>query len=126
VLLLDLRNYLAQERITYAEVTFSPIEYLHSGITLEELCETISQTNSWTGCRVFWIVDLVRNIGASRAEELLRRLFKLGIPPSIVGITLGGNEAVFPSSDFRQVYHLAKDSGLSTSIHAGEALGPES
>lgn len=44
----------------------------------------------------------------------------------IVGVDLAGAEALFPTRSYRPVFREAKDCGLSVTIHAGEAAGPDS
>jgi adenosine deaminase len=45
----------------------------------------------------------------------------------MAGIDLAGDEINFPAKDFKSVFKRAKDSGLfGMTIHAGEAVGPES
>ena len=72
-----------------------------------------------------WIVDLVRDFGPESALAQLRELIGLA-SPAVMGITLGGSEDCFPAGEFREVYALAREHGLRLSVHAGEALGPES
>jgi adenosine deaminase len=67
----------------------------------------------------------VRNVGPESARQQLDELLALN-SPAVVGITLGGSEDCFPHDAFRDVYALARDRGLRLSVHAGEALGPES
>ena len=54
-------------------------------------------------------------------EDLLRCR-----PRGLVGITLGGSEHEFPPARFEQLYATAREHGLRLSVHAGEALGPQS
>jgi aminodeoxyfutalosine deaminase len=44
----------------------------------------------------------------------------------IVGIGLGGEEALYPPGAFAPAFQLASDSGLAAVPHAGEVVGPES
>jgi adenosine deaminase len=74
---------------------------------------------------VQWIADLVRDFGADTCLELLNDLIAQDCR-SLVGITLGGAEHRFPPEQFERVYATARDAGLRLTIHAGEALGPES
>ena len=120
------RRQLAAENIEYAEITLSPAEHLpRKAVTLESLCELMDESADGTGPRIRWIVDLVRNIGPEAAGRLLDKLLALR-PKSWVGITLGGAEHLFPPAPFADVYRRAKQAGLRLSVHAGEALGPES
>lgn len=117
---------LREQNIVYAEVTVSVVEYLDRGIALGDVAAVLhEQASRAEGVRVQWIVDLVRNSGPDRARELLARILD-ECPGTFAGITLGGNERLFPPALFAEVYRLAADRGLRLTVHAGEALGAES
>ncbi len=116
---------LKRQNITYAEITISAIEYMRRGISLEDISTCIEESQSFPGIRAQWIVDLVRNTGAGGALHLLHEVLDLQCK-HIVGITLGGNERRFPPAQFSEVYRTAREYGLRLSVHAGEALGPQS
>ena len=118
------RQGLREQNIAYAEITVSLLEYTQQGIALDELLAALGE-NPAEEPLVRWIVDPVRSFGPAAAENLLQRLLPAR-PPSVVGLTLGGAEHLHPSAPFRRVYRIAREGGLRTTIHAGEALGPES
>ncbi len=113
------------QNVTYAEVTVSPLAYTQHGMKLETVAACLEDAAQRTDIRVRWIVDLIRDIGPKAALDLLRDVIDLQCP-SIVGITLGGSEHDWPPAQFADVYALARDAGLRLTVHAGEALGPES
>ena len=115
---------LREQAVTYAEVTVSVPEYLQQGLVLDDVMAVLGEERPGPP-RLRWIVDLVRNLGPHAAESLLERLLPLR-PPSVVGLTLGGAEHLHPPAPFRRVYEIAREGGLGTTVHAGEALGPES
>ena len=118
------RRQFCRENIVYAEVTVSVIEYVNQGIPLEALLEALSEEPE-TPPRVRWIVDLVRNIGPEAAESLLDRILERR-PRNLAAVTLGGAEHLFPPAPFERVFAKARGAGLRLTVHAGEALGPES
>jgi len=123
-LVVGVREHLRAQNITYAEVTVSIPEYLQQGLPLEGILDVLG-ADPPARPKVRWIVDLVRNYGPDAAEKLLERLLPL-LPPTVVGLTLGGAERLYPPRQFERVYALAREGGLRTTVHAGEALGPES
>lgn len=123
-LVLGVREHLRAQNITYAEVTVSIPEYLQQGLPLEGILDVLGGDPP-ARPKVRWIVDLVRNYGPDAAERLLERLLPL-LPPTVAGLTLGGAERLYPPRQFERVYALAREGGLGTTVHAGEALGPES
>jgi len=128
----DLRRLIAgvlrslrSQNIVYAEIMISVIEYMWHGISLADIKTCLEETAESEGIRVQWIVDLVRDIGSEPALALLKEIVELDCT-SIVGITLGGSEHLFPPDQFSEVYSTAHTHGLRLTVHAGEALGPES
>jgi len=116
---------LARQRIVYAEICISAIEYVTRGIALPEVVACLEEAIQHPIVHVQWIVDLVRDAGPDSALAQLRELIALD-SPAVMGITLGGGEGSFPAGRFREVYALARERGLRLSVHAGEALGAES
>lgn len=123
-LITGVRRELHRENIVYAELTVSLIEYVNQGIPLEALLAALSEEFD-APPRIRWIVDLVRNIGPQAAENLLDRILKRR-PKNLTALTLGGSEHLFPPAQFERVFAKARDAGLQLTVHAGEALGPES
>jgi aminodeoxyfutalosine deaminase len=79
------------------------------------------------GITMFWIFDAVRHFGVEAAARVFRKAAEMKRQhPSIVGIGIGGDERNGPAEMFRDVYSEARDAGLRLTVHAGEAVGPES
>ncbi len=116
---------LKAQHIVYAELTISVVGYLENGMRLSEVMDCLTEATKQSGIRLQWIVDLGRDQGSHAALNLLNRILALQCE-HIVGITLGGNECLFPPQQFAEVYRVARDHGLRTTIHVGEMLGPES
>jgi len=116
---------LGRQRIVYAEISISSPEYVDRGLPLAEIVACLEEATAHPAVRVQWIVDLVRDFGPEHALRHLRELLALR-SPAVVGITLGGSEDCYPQGAFGEVFALAREHGLRRSVHAGEALGPES
>ena len=123
-LVAGVREGLRAQNITYAEVTVSIPEYLQQGLPLDGILEVLREDPP-DPPKLRWIVDLVRNYGPDAAERMLERVLPVR-PPTLVGVTLGGAEHLYPPQQFERAYALAREGGLRTTVHAGEALGPES
>jgi len=79
------------------------------------------------GISMYWIFDAVRHFGVEAAARVFRKAAEMRREhPSIVGIGIGGDERKGPAEMFRDVYAEARDAGLRLTVHAGEAVGPES
>jgi aminodeoxyfutalosine deaminase len=77
------------------------------------------------GVSVSWIFDAARHFGVDQAKYVVDQAIRLK-DRNVVGIGLGGDERRGSPEQFRQVYELARDSGLRLTVHAGETVGPES
>ena len=124
-LIAAVRAELTRQNIVYAEITVSVFEYLNQGIAVEDLAAALDEESGKPGVETLWIADLVRDIGPVRALAILEDLLRCR-PRSLVGITLGGSEHKFPPAQFESLYTPAREHGLRLSVHAGEALGPQS
>lgn len=118
-------NSLDKQGIVYAEITVSPIEYLSQSFSAEELVMELQQGAVRSKVPVKWIMDPVRNLGPERCCALLLEILSCS-ESTFSGITLGGSEHLFPPEQFESLFKIARKSGLHTTCHAGEALGPDS
>ena len=118
---------LARQNIFYSEIFFSPSRFtMGSNITTSELTAAIRKgLNKIPECEVWLIPDLVRDHGPEKAENTLSEISELN-EFGIVGIGMGGSEHIYPPEPFKEIYKKARNLGLKTSIHAGEAAGAES
>lgn len=74
---------------------------------------------------LLWIADATRQWGPAHVGEVFRAAAALRPRfPSIVGVTIGGDEAAGPARWFRDEYAAAAAAGLRLTVHAGEATGP--
>ena len=116
---------LKAQHIVYAELTVSIADYLENGMTLPDVMQCLAEAAKQSDIHLQWIVDLGREQGSRAVLDLLNQILVLQCE-HIVGITLGGNERLFPPQQFSEVYTVARDHGLRTTIHVGEILGPKS
>ncbi|MEL7061731.1 MAG: adenosine deaminase family protein [Acidobacteriota bacterium] len=72
-----------------------------------------------------WPMKEVHGVASlSLARAVVQARDEVGLP--IVGFDLAGAEAGHPASDHEDAFELAKRHFLKTTVHAGEAYGPES
>lgn len=117
---------LERQRIVYAEVFFSPPDFVDHGLTVAGITRAIRQGFAQVpAVELALICDLVRNFGPERARRTLDALEEVR-DQGVIGVGLGGSEPDHPASLFRQVFHDARARGWRTTIHAGEAAGPQS
>jgi adenosine deaminase len=117
---------LARQNIRYAEVFYSPPDFLDAGLAPQRLTESIrAGLRRAPGIEVVLVADLVRDHGPERGARMLASIHEVR-GEGVVGIGIGGSEHRFPPEAFAAVYRQARELGFRTSAHAGEAAGPAS
>jgi adenosine deaminase len=117
---------LLSQNIRYVEAFYSPSDFTRHGLRTQRITEALrSGLERVPGVRIALVADLVRDHGPETASNTLTELLDVR-DLGVVGIGIGGSEAGFPPEPFRGVYDAAREAGLRTSAHAGEAAGPES
>jgi len=122
-------NEAASHGAVYIEGIFTPIERISGGASWDEVfsgfCDGAAGARERFGVEVRLTTDVPRILGLDAALETARYAIKYR-DRGIVGLGLGGPEASFPPEPFEKAFRLAKDGGLGSVPHAGEAAGPES
>ena len=118
---------LARQNIVYAEMYFSPMDFVGYGLRPAEVAVAIRRgLDRVSGAEVALILDLVRDVGPEAASHTFDDIREVATEAGVIGITIGGSEAAFPPELFTSVYARAREAGFRLTAHAGEASGPES
>ncbi len=117
---------LARQNVRYAEVFYSPADFLPAGLEPQRLTEAVRRgLGRPQGVEVALVADLVRNYGPERGARMLACVNEVrGL--GVIGVGIGGAEHEFPPEAFAGVFRQARGMGFRTSAHAGEAAGPQS
>ena len=119
---------LADQNIRYVEAFHSPGDFaiLH-GLEVARITEAVRRglDQEKERIEIRLIADLTRDFGPERGRAWLRDIAGAR-ELRIVGIGIGGSEHDFPPEPYGEVYAEARELGLRTTAHAGEAAGPES
>jgi adenosine deaminase/aminodeoxyfutalosine deaminase len=116
---------LAEQNVTYAEVTLSAGVVLWKKQDLAAVYEAVWRESQRSRVRTFWILDAVRHFGAEHGMEVAK-FAVTRCNEGTVAYGIGGDEARGPAEWFRDVFAFARDGGLRLVCHAGETVGPES
>lgn len=117
---------LLAQNILYAEMFLSPPDFRERGLKTQRLIEAVRNGLSKVeGITISLVPDLVRDYGPKQAETTLMEVNEMR-EMGVVGVGLGGSEQSHPPGQFSRVFRLAKELGLHTTIHAGEAAGSKS
>jgi adenosine deaminase len=119
------------QNVRYAEIFVSPSvwTWFHRGIDVEATFRAMraafDAAQARHGVEIALICDLTRNFGAERALETARLAVAMR-PFGVIGVGLGGDEARWPPELFAEAFTFARENGLRTVAHAGEAAGAPS
>jgi adenosine deaminase/aminodeoxyfutalosine deaminase len=120
---------LAEQNVRHAEVYVSVGVVYWRGGDFPPLFEGLERGRERGerdfGVSVAWIFDAARHFGPDEASKVVEQAIHFR-ERNVVGIGLGGDERKGSPEQFREVYQLARESGLRLTVHAGETIGPES
>ena len=119
----------ASHGAVYLEGIFTPAEPAGRGCDWDEVftgyCDGAQQAAEQHGVQVRLTPDIPRSYPLEMAELTARHAVAYR-DRGVVGIGLGGPEAEHPPEPFARAFEIARDGGLGSVPHAGEAAGPAS
>ncbi|HJW76152.1 MAG TPA: adenosine deaminase [Thermoleophilia bacterium] len=117
----------AEHGCVYIEGIFSPSEPVVRGSSWEEVfegyCDGVAEARERYGIEVRLTPDITRVFDPELGEETAQHAIAYR-DRGVVGIGLGGPEE--PPEPFACAFAVAREGGLGSVPHAGEAAGPES
>lgn len=115
--------------VRYLEIRYSPILHTAKGMTPSESVDAVRKglelAEKDFGIKTGTIICGIRNI----SPEVSIALAKLAVKYKnlgVVGFDLAGAEENFPAKKHREAFYLIQNNNINSTIHAGEAFGPES
>jgi aminodeoxyfutalosine deaminase len=119
----------ARHGAVYVEGIFTPAEPAGRGCDWDEVfagyCDGAQQAAEQHGVQVRLTPDIPRGYSLEIAELTARHAVAYR-DRGVVGIGLGGPEAQYPPEPYARAFEIARDGGLGSVPHAGEAAGPSS
>jgi adenosine deaminase len=120
----------ALDNIRYLELRFTPIalsraERFPLGEVIDWVCESSEKAAQDFNVQVRLLVSVNRHESVELAEQVVW-LAADRARKNIVGVDLAGNEAEFEAGQFAGIFREARESGLHTTVHAGEWAGAHS
>jgi len=113
----------------YVEGIFSPAERARRGVPWDEIyrgyCDGAQEAHELQGVEVRLTPDVIRGFSIEEAVETVRYAAKYR-ESGVVGVGLGGLEAENPPEPYADAFALAREQGLASVPHAGEAAGAAS
>jgi aminodeoxyfutalosine deaminase len=125
----DYAGEAASHGAVYLEGIFTPAEAAGRGVAWDAVfagyCDGAQQARERHGVEVRLTPDIPRGFPLEAAELTARYAVKYR-DRGVVGVGLGGDDARFPPQPYAPAFALARDGGLGSVPHAGEAAGPAS
>ena len=125
----ELAEDCAKENIWYLEIRFSPILHIQKNLKLTQVVDAVLEGKKIAerdfNIKVGVIVCGLRHT----SPEVSLTLAELSVAyknRGIVGFDLAGAEDGFPAKDHKESFYLIINNNINTTVHAGEAYGPES
>ena len=120
---------LSKMNVKYAEVRFAPNKHLAKKLTLDDVVISVingmNKANVETGIMGGIILSMMR--GDSKEDNIrVINLAQKYLKKGVVAIDLAGAEAIYPTTDYVDLFRYPKIKGIPFTIHAGEAAGVES
>ena len=119
----------ASHGAVYIEGIFSPAERVRRGVDWDVIfsgyCDGADEARERHGVEVRLTPDIIRGYPLEDAEETVRYAARYR-DRGVLGVGLGGLEAVYPPEPYEPAFDLARELGLASVPHAGEVAGPPS
>jgi adenosine deaminase len=119
----------AADNIRYLELRFTPVALTRvKGFPLGEAMDWVIETVEKASSQYHIKVGLIASVNRHEAGYLAEEVIHLAIERqnrNILAVDLAGNEVDFPGEEFAPIFREAQQTGLKTTIHAGEWGGPE-
>lgn len=125
------RSVIAHSRalgLIHVEILFSPQVFARRGIPPDRVIRGLlsaRRRESALAPSVVYIMDGVRQWGGEWFEAQVRAM-KPFVGKGLAGVGIGGDEREISCREFSGAFRAARTLGLRTTVHAGEASGPES
>jgi aminodeoxyfutalosine deaminase len=128
-MVVDYAEEAASHGAVYFEGIFSPAERVRRGCEWQEIydgvCAGAQEASELHGVEVRLTPDIPRGFSQEEAHATVEWAARYR-DRGVVGVGLGGLEAEFPPGPYADVFRLARELGLGSVPHAGEAAGADS
>ncbi len=123
----------AAENVRWVEIRFSPILHTRQGLSLDAVMEAVvdgmRRGEGEAGIRAGLILCGLRSLDPGTSLAIAQTAVKYAggsARPAVVAFDLAGAEAGNPASEHQAAFDCAAMGNLPITIHAGEAVGPDS
>ena len=115
----ELSKDLEQDGVIYAEVRFAPNLLVSDELTLNDTVKTILEGFSLGNVKISLILCMMRHHSFAENYEVID-IASQYLHKGVCAIDLAGDEEHFPTSNFKELFAIAKEKNIPFTIHAGE------
>jgi adenosine deaminase len=124
----DLIGQQCRDGVIYSEIRLCPLLHTRGKLSADDvaqiLCSELEELTN-PAMQVSLIFSSLRHFSSEESKQVVRVAERF-LGQGVVGFDLAGDEASFSLDNHMAAFRWAKDAGLKTTVHAGEAQGPES
>lgn len=121
----SLLNDLKKDNVIYAEVRFAPLKHMNNGLSIDEVINSVINGFKDNDLKVNLILCMMRNDSFEDNMKVIETAKKY-LNRGVCAVDLAGDEAHYPTGDFKDLFKVSKDYRIPFTIHAGEADGASS
>lgn len=126
----ELFEDLAKQNVIYAEVRFAPSLHTKQGLDYNKIVESaikgMNKAKEKFKIEGNLLLCCMRGEDNTISNLMTVAVAKKYLNNGVCGLDLAGAEALFPTSEFIEIFKIAEEQKIPFTIHAGEAAGPES
>lgn len=119
----DVLSSMSKENVQYAEIRFSPLLHVTEQMNMEKvivaLLDGLKKGAKEFGIDFNVIVCAMRHFSEKDNYEMLKTAHDF-LGCGVCAADLAGAEATYPMSEFKELFHKVRKSGMPFTIHAGE------
>lgn len=124
----DVLRQMKEENVCYAEVRFAPLLSTIKGLDcrqiIEALIEGMEQGKADLGVEYGIITCAMRHHSQEENAKMLK-IAREYLGKGVCGADLAGAEAIYPMSEFVELFKMTKEMGMPFTLHAGECGDPK-
>lgn len=116
---LYLGTSMKDENVVYAEVRIAPLLHTRKGLSLEEIIDSVLLGFKLSELKVNLILVMKREASLEDNKSIIK-LAKKYLNKGVVAVDLCGDEGLFPTSTFSELFAFANEKGVPFVVTAGE------
>ena len=117
----ELASDLKNENVIYAEIRFAPLKHI-TKIDMYKVVESVLKGLKQVDIKTNLILCMMRGDSLSDNKKIVD-LAKHFLNKGVCAVDLAGAEALYKTSDYKELFDYVKENNIPFTIHAGEADG---